>query len=117
MAAPNIVNVSTIYGKTAAAAVTTTASALVTNASSSGKVIKVNSVYVSNVNGSTAADFTLDIYRGATAYRVANLVSVPAKTVLDVVNKSFYLEEGDVLRVTASANSYLEVACSYEEIS
>jgi hypothetical protein len=117
MAAPNIVNVSTITGKTAVAAPTTTASALVTNTSGSGKVFKVNSLYVSNVNGTTAAFFTLDVFRSGTAYRVANLISVPANTMLDVINKSFYLEEGDTLRVTASINSYLEVACSYEEIS
>lgn len=117
MAAPNIVNVSTITGKTAVAAPTTTASALVTNSGSSGKVFKINSLYVSNVNGTTAAYFTLDILRGATPYRVVNLISVPANTMLDVINKSFYLEEGDTLRVTASINGYLEVACSYEEIS
>jgi hypothetical protein len=36
---------------------------------------------------------------------------------LDVISKSIYLEEGDDLRLTASANSDLEAVCSYEEIS
>jgi hypothetical protein len=34
-----------------------------------------------------------------------------------MINKVIYLEEGDSLRLTASANSYLEAVCSYEELS
>lgn len=117
MAAPNIVNVTTITAKTAVLAPTTTATALITNSAGSGKVLKVNALYVSNVNGTAAANFTLDIYRGSVAYRVINLVSVPASTVLDALSKAIYLEEGDTLRATASINSYLEVVASYEEIS
>jgi len=36
---------------------------------------------------------------------------------LDVISKSIYLEEGDTLRLTASANSDLEAVCSYEIIA
>jgi hypothetical protein len=44
-------------------------------------------------------------------------VSIPADATLDVISKSIYLEEGDELRLIASANSDLEAVCSYEEIS
>jgi hypothetical protein len=44
-------------------------------------------------------------------------VEIPANTTLDVVSKSVYLEEGDSLRLTASAASDLEAVCSFEEIS
>ena len=117
MAAPNIVNVVTITGKTAVQAITTSATAIVTNSGSSGKVFKVNALYISNVDGSNNADVTVDLFRSSTAYRIVNTVVVPADAVLDVISKSFYLEEGDSLRLTASAASDLEAVCSYEEIS
>lgn len=117
MAAPNIVNVSTITGKTSVLVVTTSATAIVENAAASGKVFKVNALYVSNVDGANAADVNVDIYRSSTAYHIAKTVSVPADATLDVISKSIYLEEGDSLRLTASVNSDLEAVCSYEEIS
>ena len=67
MAAPNIVAVATITAKTAVQAVGTSATAIVTNASSSGKVIKINALYVSNVDGASAATLSVDIYRSSTA--------------------------------------------------
>jgi hypothetical protein len=117
MAAPNIVNVTTIIGKTAVQAVTTSATAIVTNSAASNKVFKVNSLYVSNVDGTNAADITVDLFRSSVAYRIASTISVPADSTLDVISKAIYLEEGDTLRLTASANSDLEAVCSYEEIS
>ena len=117
MAAPNIVNVTTIIGKTAVQAVTTSATAIVTNSAGSNKVFKVNALYVANVDGATAADVTVDVYRSTTPYRVASTISVPADSTLDVISKAIYLEEGDALRLTASANGDLEAICSYEEIS
>jgi len=50
MAAPNIVDVTTITGKSAVVDLTTTAAtAVVSNAAASGKVFKINSLVVSNV--------------------------------------------------------------------
>jgi hypothetical protein len=117
MAAPNIVNVTTILGKTAVLAVTTSATAIVTNSAASGKVFKVNALYVSNIDGTNAANVTVDIFRSSTAYRITSTIAVPADATLDVISKSIYLEEGDTLRLTASADSDLEAVCSYEEIS
>lgn len=117
MAAPNIVNVVTITGKTAVQAVGTSAAAIVTNSASSGKVLKVNALYVSNVDGTNNAEITVDLYRSSTAYHVAKTVVVPADATLDVLTKAIYLEEGDSLRLTANAASDLEAVCSYEEIS
>ena len=117
MAAPNIVNVTTITGKTAVQIVTTTATAIVTNSAASGKVFKVNALFISNVDGANNADITVDIFRSSVAYRIARTVVVPADASLDVISKSIYLEEGDTLRLTANANSDIEAVCSYEEIS
>jgi hypothetical protein len=117
MAAPNIVNVTTITGKTAVQVVTTSATSIVTNSGSSNKVFKVNALYISNVDGVSAADITIAVFRSSTSYRIANTISVPPDSTLDILNKSIYLEEGDELRLTASANGDLEAICSYEEIS
>lgn len=117
MAAPNVVNVATITGKTAVQAVGTSATAIVTNSSGSNKVLKINALYISNVDGTNAADITVDLFRSSTAYRIAFTVAVPADATLDVISKPIYLEEGDSLRLTAGAASDLEAVCSYEEIS
>ena len=117
MAAPNIVNVTTITGKTAVQAVGTSATAIVTNSASSGKVFKVNALYVSNVDGTDNAEVNIDIFRSSTAYHIAKTLVVPADATIDVISKAIYLEEGDALRITANAASDLEAVCSYEEIS
>jgi hypothetical protein len=116
MAAPNIVAVATISGKTAVQVVGTSATAIVTNSAGSGKVQKVNALYISNINTATA-NINVDVYRSTTAYRIAYTVSIPASASLDILTKSLYLEEGDSLRLTASSAGYLEAVCSYEEIS
>ena len=117
MAAPNIVNVATITGKTAVQAVGTSATAIVTNSASSNKVFKVNALYVSNVDGTNNAEINVDVYRSSTAYHIGKTIVVPADATLDVISKPIYLEEGDALRLTANASSDLEAVCSYEEIS
>ena len=117
MAAPNIVNVATITGKTAVQAVGISATAIVTNSAASGKVFKVNALYISNVDGTSNAEITVDLYRSSTAYHIAKTITMPADSTLDVISKAIYLEEDDALRLTASAASDLEAVCSYEEIS
>ena len=119
MAAPNIVNVTTIIGKTAVQDVTTSASAIVSNGAGSNTVLKINSLTVANVDGVNTADITVDFFRSSTSYPIASTISVPADSTLVVISKDnpIYLEEGDSLRCLASANGDLEAVCSYEEIS
>ena len=117
MAAPNVVSVGTITGKTAVQAIGTSATAIVANSAASGKVYKINTLLVSNVDTTSAADVTVDLYRSSTAYHLIKEVTVFAGSSLDILRSSLYLEEGDSLRLTASAVSDLEAICSYEEIS
>lgn len=124
MAAPNIVNVATITGKTAVVNLTSTsATTVVSNAASSGKVFKINSLVVSNVDGTNAADITISYYSqddiGGTATEIVSTVSVPADASLVVIDKntSIYLEEDRSLGATAGAANDLKVIVSYEEIS
>jgi hypothetical protein len=124
MAAPNIVNVTTITGKSNVVSLTdTNATAVVSNAASSGKVFKINSLVVSNVDGTNAADITISYYSeddiGGTATEIVSTVSVPADASLVVIDKntSIYLEEDKSIGATAGAANDLKVVVSYEEIS
>jgi hypothetical protein len=124
MAAPNIVNVTTITGKTAVVDLSTTnATAVVSNAASSGKVFKINSLIVSNVDGTSNAEITVSLYSqddiGGTATEICKTVVVPADASLVVIDKSsgIYLEEDKSIGAIAGAASDLKVVCSYEEIS
>ena len=124
MAAPNMVNVTSIIGKTATANLTTTnATLVVENVAASGKVFKINSLIVSNVDGASPASITISYYSedniGGTATQIANTVLVPADASLVVIDKStaIYLEEDRSIGATASAANDLKVVCSYEEIS
>lgn len=116
MAAPNIVSINSLVGKTNLMNVTTTATAITTCATD--KLYKINSVVISNVDGVNPADITVDIFRSSVAYHLAKTITVPADATLVVVSKDMgiYLEEGDSIRCTASADGDLQAVCSYEII-
>lgn len=124
MANPNIVNVTTIYGNSSQVSLTTTsATSLVSNAASSGKVFKINSIVVANVDGTSACDVTINIYSqaglGGTAYAIASTISVPADASLIVTDKttSFYLLENQSVGAVAGTANDLVVTTSWEEIN
>jgi len=124
MANPNIVSVSAIYGNNSLTALSTTsATAIVNNAASSGKVYKINSIIVANVDGTSAADITVNVYSqaalGGTAFALASTVSVPADATLVVLDKnsSIYLKEDQSIGATAGTANDLVVIASWEEIN
>ena len=124
MANPNIVNVAAIYGNSSSTSLSTTsATSLVSNAASSGKVFKINSIVVANVDGTSAADITINVYSqaalGGTAYPIASTISVPADATLIVTDKttSFYLLENQSIGATAGSASDLVVTASWEELN
>lgn len=124
MAAPNIVNVSAIYGKVVTADLTTTnATSVLSNAASSGKVFKVDSLVVANIDTVNAVNVTVNHYSaaalGGTATPIASTISVPANSSLIVIDKTtmIYLEENMSIGATAGTSSQLKVVCSYEDIS
>jgi len=124
MAAPNIVNVSTITGKSATVALTTTSqTTLVSNAASSDKVFKINMIQVANVDATAACDVTIDVHSaasgGGTAYSLISTASVASDAALVVLDKNtaLYLEEDRSITATAGTANDLEVIVSYEEIS
>ena len=97
MATPNLVNVSTVTPFTIAGAVTTSATDVIDVAAD--KVRKVNTIIISNVDGTSAADITVEVSvdNGSNYYHIAKTVSVPADATLVVVDKNsqVYLDETD----------------------
>ena len=119
MAALNLKNPTTITGRTARYAVTTSLAAALSNSAASGKALKINSIFCANVDGVNIADISVSIYDGTTDRYIAKTISVPADAtqVLSTKETYFYLEEGDSIRALASAVSDLELIIGYEEIS
>ena len=119
MAAPNVVNVSSIYGKTTGLALTSSSQDVLTCAAD--KLIKVNSIIVANVDGTNPDDVTVKWYNAdnTTAFSLASTVTVPADTTLVVLGKDapIYLEEGDKIQALGlAASGDLEIIVSYEEL-
>ena len=119
MAAPNLVNVTSILGKTMGANLGTTVTSDVLTCPSN-KVLKINSIIVSNIDGSSSADVSVYFYDdSATArYSIATTVAVPADSTLVVIGKDspIYLEESDQIEAGASATNDLAIIISYEEL-
>ena len=133
MAAPNIVNVTTITGVTtfhAGIAVTTGGkgalgiTTVVSNAASSGKVLKINSLVAASIGSTTGV--TLQYFNHVNHVSAASTVSigmtmaVPTFSTLAIITKdnSVYLEENTSLGIFAQPlTGTIDVVCSYEEIS
>ena len=122
MAAPNIVNVTSILGKTAYDAdVATSQSATLTNAASSNKLLKINTIIASNIDGTNNADITVYVTTASATtalYHLAKTITVPADSSLVITSKdtSFYLEEDRAIRAVASAAGDISLMISYEEL-
>ena len=133
MAAPNIVNVTTITGVTtfhAGIAVTTGGrgslgiTTVVSNAASSGKVLKINSLVAAGIAATTGV--TLQYFNNINHVSASSTVSigmtlaVPRFSTLAIISKdnSIYLEENTSLGIFAQPNTgTIDVVCSFEEIS
>ena len=126
MAAPNIVNITTLTGKTTYVNLTTTGStSILSNASGSNKVYKINSLFVSNTDSLNTVNVTVNYYDSSsvsaalTSGSIASSILVPAKSNLVILDKStaLYLEENDVLQTVVSANSAIHMSAGYELIT
>jgi len=123
MAAPNIVNVTSIIGVTTAVGLSTTAvTTFLSNAASSNKVLKINTVVAAGI-GTGQGNITLKYHLAAagagTSIALANTIIVPAGASLVIIGKDnpIYLEENRSLTAQASVANNIAIVCSYEDIS
>jgi len=120
MAAPNILAATSIYGKSVGSTLTTTDTTDILTCPS-GKVLKVKTIIVSNIDGSNNASATVYFYDSSATdrYALASTINVPADASLVVLgdNSILYLEEGDQIEAGSSGSNDLDIVISYEELS
>jgi hypothetical protein len=124
MANPNLASATAVYAVNAQLALSSTsATQLISNAASSGKVYLIDSIVVSNVDGVNAADISVVRFNSATntgtAFPICSTVVVPADASLIVVGSEnkISLTENESIYVTASASNDLVVDANWKELS
>jgi len=124
MSNPNINTATSVYANNASLSLTTTsATQLVSNAASSGKVFLLDGITICNIDTANAVTVTVTLYQSATntgtAFELCSTVSIPANAALIVVDKSqgVSLLENESIYVTAGTASKLKVNASWKEIS
>jgi hypothetical protein len=123
MANPNINTPSFCFANNALVSLSSTSETqIVSNSSSSGAVYLFDSIVAANTSASSV-DISITMYAATTntgtAYRVANTITVPAKSTLVVVSKNvgLNLKESQSLYATASASASLVVTAFWKEFS
>ena len=120
MTEPNLVNVTSIYGRTKVEllkddAIDNSNASMLT--CDSNKLIKINSIIISNIDTSNAItiDVAIDHHDHGRHY-IARAVSIPTESTLVVIGKDspIYLEEGDELEARSGADNDADICISYE---
>ena len=116
MATPNLVSISTINGFTLAGAVTQSSADIIDVPAD--KLYKINSLIIANIDGTNSAtlNVSISVDNGSNYYAIASTVAVPADATLVVIDKNsqIYLDETDLLRVSAGADGDLTYTVSGE---
>lgn len=78
----------------------------------------IHALFISNVDGSTSATVTIEVYDSSatTTYKIGLNLPVPAQSTL-VLDKPINLETGDYVTLTAVVNGDLEAVASILEQS
>lgn len=99
----------------------TSATSLLSNAASSGRVFKVIAIVAANVDGTNAADISVSRYSaaalGGTAFPIASTISVPADAALIVVDNTtpIMLAANTSLGATAGTANAITMTVTYQE--
>jgi len=128
MANPNIANVTNIHGESIGEALTTTVTTDIMTVAA-GKLVKINSIIVTNTHATNATAITVSIVKAgftsagigasednAGTFKLASTMNLPADDSLVLVDKPIYLMEGDVLEGGASVAT-ADIFISYEVIN
>lgn len=116
MAAPNLIQITSVLGKTTSTSIGTAVTTVVSNPSSSNKAYKLNTLYVSNIDATDDVKVSVDFFRSGTSIRLVDRMTISAGDTLVAVGRdtAFYLEEGDSLRAYADVANRTHLICSFE---
>lgn len=119
MANPDLIAVAHVYKDSNELALTTASQDLIA-AIATGHFAEVNSIFVSNIDGTNNATVTVSkISAGPTTTEIVKVVVVPAGATLVIVSKNapLHLKEGQKVTALASANSRLKASASWTDMS
>lgn len=121
MAAPNIINITSITGKTIAYSVTgSLASTGVENAANSNKLIRLSTMIAANRSVATVA-LSVTFFRASTHRYIVSTIPVPANSTIVILSKvdggGLNLEEGDAIYAQAGSSAAIDLITSFEELS
>lgn len=122
MANPNVVSVQTVRGKTTVRSfVKTYPVNFLVNNSSSGEILKVNSLYVANKHTSPV-NVTIQMVGTSTQGNTQNVidnVAIAASSSMVLISKNtdLYITENTALSISSTQNDTISLVCSYEQIS
>jgi len=118
MATPNLASVATITPKNTMGNLGDTNRTTMVDVTAE-YAAKVNTILIANTDGTNACDVTLEISNdnGSTYYKVASTISVPADSTMSFIDTPIWLDETDLLAVTAGTASDLSWHVSYEEFA
>jgi hypothetical protein len=116
MTIPNLLSLTQVYGKTTATNVGTAVTVLLSNSLASGRSVKLNSMYIANIDNTTNSRITVDFYRNSISIRLVDRMAIaPGDSLIAIdKNSSVYLEEGDSLRCYSDQVNLIHVTLSYE---
>ena len=117
MATPNLINLASITPKNAMGSLGDTNRTTMIDVAAESAV-RIDTILISNDDGTNAADVTIEISNdnGSTYYKIASTISVPADSTLSMIDTPIYLDETDLIAVTAGAANDLDYHVSYVEL-
>ena len=115
MATPNLVNVDEITPKNNSAVLANTNRTDIVDVTAE-YCAKVNTLLIGNADGTNDATITVEVSvdNGSNFVVLVKTVNVPAGSTLSILPAPIYLDETDLLYVTASAADDLTYFASYE---
>ena len=117
MTTPNIASIATITPKNAMGTLGDTNRTTMIDVPAE-TAVRIDTILIANIDGSNAADATVEISNddGSTYYKIASTISVPADSTLDLISRPIYLDETDLIAITAGAANDLAFHVSYVEM-
>jgi len=125
MTSPNIANITSIVGlNTFVSGISSTSanSIIVTNAASSNKVLRVNSLLASNTSSATT-NLTVKLFNSATgagsSASIVSAIAIPTGSTITVIGKDtpYYITENQSIGATCTNLNSVDITASYEEVS
>lgn len=118
MTAPNLYAINSVQGFTNSDGCPNTLTTILDNNATSNEVLRINSLYISNIQTSSASIDIVFRKNNTNNYIAFNNLVNPGSTSVIITRETFiYIEEGCSLMIKASVAGHLQYVLSYEKIS